>query len=83
MGVGYNNLQHVLKANCHDPDCELHQPTVIEEEDERLTAIAWLLVGADCAIEAVLVGGLTDIKQNIRDELLQACGLNPDGTKEI
>lgn len=47
MGTGLQNLNHVLQLpECHDPDCELHHPDVIEEEDERLTATAWQLVGA-------------------------------------
>lgn len=44
--VGQNNLKHVLAGDCNDPDCEIHNPAVIEDESERLTACAWFLAGA-------------------------------------
>jgi len=68
--TGHQNLEHVREfpADCGDPDCELHSPWVIEDESERLTAIAWYVAGArsvgspshDLAIEAL---------ENILDEL--------------
>ena len=44
--VSAQNLEHVLTGECHDPDCELHHPEVIEDPRERLTALAWYFAGA-------------------------------------
>jgi hypothetical protein len=50
IGAGENNYNHVLNGNCTDPDCELHRPAVIEDENDRLTACAWFLAGAFAAL---------------------------------
>lgn len=50
------NMDHVLEfgsAGCKDPDCELHNPAVIETDMERETAMAWALVGAWAALNLV------------------------------
>ena len=51
MSAGERNLRHALgdfngDTCCEDPECELHQPQVIEDENQRLTALAWFLAGA-------------------------------------
>lgn len=46
MAAGKKNLIHALADVCEDPDCEIHAPTVIEDEDQRLTALAWYYAGA-------------------------------------
>lgn len=46
MAAGANNLQHALANDCTDPDCEIHVPTCIEGESQRLTAMSWFLAGA-------------------------------------
>jgi hypothetical protein len=46
MAAGMKNLQHALADVCTDPDCEIHAPTVIEDDNERLTALAWYYAGA-------------------------------------
>ena len=40
---GRKNLLHAYSA-CDDPDCEIHNPEVIEDHNERRTAKAWYVV---------------------------------------
>lgn len=47
ISVGKRNFAHVLNGPCGDPDCELHNPGVIEDEDSMWTALAWFYVGAE------------------------------------
>jgi len=50
------NLQHVLDdANrvCMDPDCELHNPEVIESDAERYTAKAFFLAGVNAMLHTL------------------------------
>ena len=44
--TGEMNLKHALDNLCEDPDCEIHNPEVIEDEAESLTARAWFYAGA-------------------------------------
>lgn len=44
MAAGRNNLLHAYSM-CSDPDCELHNPEVIEDYDSRATAKAWYSLG--------------------------------------
>lgn len=55
---GPDNMGHVMQhgLDCGDPDCELHHPSVIEDEPQRLTAMAWQLVGAYKAIDLIAEG---------------------------
>lgn len=66
MTVGQRNLNHVLHGFCNDPDCELHHPEVIEDDEQSLTARAWFLAGAiayrDLYGHDRLVGALTELK---------------------
>ena len=45
MGAGRQNILHAYAA-CDDPDCEFHNPEVIEDDDQRRTAKAWYVSGA-------------------------------------
>lgn len=47
--VSRMNLDHALANDCTDPDCEVHVPSCIEDDRERLTAMAWYYAGA-CAL---------------------------------
>jgi hypothetical protein len=49
MAAGTRNLEHALANECKDPDCEIHVPSVIEDPNERATALAWYFAGA-CAL---------------------------------
>jgi hypothetical protein len=51
-GVAKRNFNHAL-APCHDPDCEIHHPSVIEERPARLTAMAWYLAGVMAAHDSM------------------------------
>jgi hypothetical protein len=51
--VGQRNLEHVLEDSCTDPDCELHNPEVIETSEERWTAKAWFLAGSHAMLRAL------------------------------
>jgi hypothetical protein len=47
MRAGKQNLYHALaEHSCLDPDCEIHNPDVIEDQNERFTALAWFYAGA-------------------------------------
>lgn len=61
MAAGKQNYEHVLRGECTDPDCELHNPAVIEDEDQRLTACAWFLAGARAAV----IQALEDFDANV------------------
>jgi len=48
---GANNLTHVIRNECTDPDCELHNPWVaIDEEVVDMTNVAFFLAGAQVAM---------------------------------
>lgn len=47
--AGELNLAHAREGRCFDPDCEIHNPDVIEDDAERLTALAWFTAGAASA----------------------------------
>lgn len=49
--AGFQNLDHVLQGNCAVPDCELHYPFAIEDEAQRLTAMAWFIAGGERMVE--------------------------------
>lgn len=40
-------------APCSDPDCEIHHPSVIEDDRERRMALAWYTAGALATLEAL------------------------------
>jgi hypothetical protein len=61
MAFGQQNYDHVLAGPCSDPDCELHHPAMIEDWDQRLTACAWFLAGAQAAV----VRALEDFDANV------------------
>lgn len=44
--VAQRNLEHAIANDCVDPDCEIHNPEVIESAPERYTAKAMFLAGA-------------------------------------
>jgi hypothetical protein len=41
--VGLTNLEHALSEGCKDPDCEIHNPEVIADDNSRLTAFAFII----------------------------------------
>lgn len=45
MNASIGNLEHAIADKCSDPDCELHNPEVIEDGPARLTALAWYMCG--------------------------------------
>ena len=57
------NLRHAPE-DCTDPDCELHNPEVIETEAERLTMTAFFYAGALALIELMAgIEGEHDIEE--------------------
>lgn len=91
--VAKNLIDHAREhdGDCGDPDCELHSPWVIEDENERMAAIAWWICGAKAAssdVEETLHGALEAKLSNIADEALapehpgssaiNECGLGED-----
>jgi hypothetical protein len=46
-------LIHVLEGDCVDPDCEVHRPEVIEDEQSRANALAWFLAGQRADLTAL------------------------------
>jgi len=54
-----NNLRHALARDCHDPDCEIHNPDVgIREEVVSNTNLAFYLAGAQYVLD--LLGSYRD-----------------------
>jgi len=43
---GRMNLTHAIHDKCEDPDCEIHIPSNIEDQNAMFTAMAWYFVGA-------------------------------------
>ena len=72
MGAGKHNLAHVMeKRDCKDPDCELHNVMVIEDEDERLTAVAWQIVAIqNLNLFNLLEDATKSHTEDLRDESL-------------
>jgi hypothetical protein len=66
--ISARNLHHVLTEECHDPDCELHHPERIEDDRERLTALAWFLAGAQEGLQHKRYESLKTILANHRLE---------------
>jgi len=54
LNVGTHNLRHALTWSCNDPDCEIHNPEVIEDDANRLTHQAFFLAGATTLIDILL-----------------------------
>lgn len=70
MSAGVANLRHVLENTCTDPDCELHHPEMIEDKNERLTALAWFTAGAQHAVDFIgnfMDQAYTEIYEELRD----------------
>jgi hypothetical protein len=67
---GMRNLEHAREGLglCNDPDCEIHNPEVIEPTNERLTALAWFLAGADWG-QLIIENTIGDVHHTFRDEL--------------
>lgn len=65
---GINNLHHVITM-CEDPDCEIHQPQVIEDESSRLTACAWYVAGM-LATRDALSNAMDEAVDRSFDEIL-------------
>lgn len=51
--VSQRNLEHVIEHKCVDPDCEIHNPDVIEDSVERWTHKAYFLAGAHSMVDAL------------------------------
>lgn len=75
MGAGKANFKHALRGieSCTDPDCEIHRPAVIEDEDYALTACAHFLAGADRMV-AYISGDITNELFGERDMRLDFLG---------
>ena len=56
MANGHQNYTHAALRSviCRDPDCEIHRPEVIEDQAERLTALAWFYAGAEALAVLIL-----------------------------
>jgi hypothetical protein len=51
--AGFKNIHHAMSGKCEDPDCEIHNPCVIEDEGSRLTAMAWFIAGGERMTEVM------------------------------
>jgi hypothetical protein len=69
MAAGKNNLMHALSNDCHDPDCEIHNPEVIEDDNSRLTALAWFYAGAVAADPEVANHPFTNVLKTLGKEV--------------
>jgi hypothetical protein len=56
MNVPEANITHALYHDCQDPDCEIHNPDVIEDEPSRLTSLAFFHAGGRTALGLVEEG---------------------------
>jgi len=54
---------------CTDPDCEIHNPEVIESDEERYTSKAMFLAGAHAMLGAL---ESDEIQETIEDPLTAA-----------
>lgn len=71
MGAGIRNLEHAL-TTCDDPDCEIHNPLAIEDDNERTTACAWYVAGMLRTVDLTTLKaeGLRNRVENMRDEAI-------------
>jgi hypothetical protein len=60
-------LEHAL-TTCDDPDCEIHNPWMQEDEAEATIALAWFVAGAQ-GYAKYLDGTLKEYLRDIADEL--------------
>jgi hypothetical protein len=73
------NLEHAHKA-CVDPDCEIHNPWVIEVESTRDTACAWYIAGMRRGIDFASAQ-VDDAWQGAKDNLVHLT--TPENMEEV
>jgi hypothetical protein len=61
-------LKHAQRTDCTDPDCEVHNPWVQEDDAERTFALCFYVAGA-IGYAKHLDGFLEEWQQNIADEM--------------
>ena len=66
-GMGKQNLAHAMNDECQDPDCEIHIPTNIEDDNSMLTALAWYLVGAKAMARMIENHRVRPIKSDVKN----------------
>ena len=61
-------LEHSL-SHCTDPDCEIHNPWVQEDEAERVYAMAYFFAGAQAFAEYLGETVVNEYLARIQDEM--------------
>ena len=61
-------LHHALEGTCKDPDCEIHNPWMQEDEAEVAYTMAFYVAGAQ-GYAKHLDGFLEEYQRNITDEM--------------